>query len=66
MNENTKREKIRKYFSKSHPVAGIVFMLIGLLVTIFSDANRRAVGDMGVGLGLLMCAGGLLGLAHLG
>lgn len=62
MNENTKREKIRKYFSKSHPGAGIVFILIGLVVTIFSEANRRVIGDAGVILGTLICGVGLLGL----
>jgi hypothetical protein len=59
MNEETKRKKIRSYFSRSQPGAAVLFVVVGVIAVLLSLAGGRGA-EVGVGAGILLFAGGLL------
>lgn len=61
MNEETKRKKIRSYFSRSHPGIAVGFVLVGMIAVVLSLAAGRGA-EAGVGVGVLVFAGSLLWL----
>jgi hypothetical protein len=59
MNEDTKRKKIRSYFSRSHPGIAVVFVLFGVIVAGLSIAAGRGA-EPGIAVGVLLLAASLL------